>query len=264
MTPEPELTPTDEQLSAYLDGELADHEADRIEQWAATDPEIRQRIDRLAAVDHRLQAAFPVAADEPAIARIAATLSAGSTILPFPARRREQRDTGAGRFVLALMAASLALLIGFGGGFLMRGWQGTTTAPSIAVGPVAKATTLASLLETAPTGSPILISGSSDAASVVVASTFRDREGRPCREFETLRGSSATGTATAVGVACREEGRWFVRGLVALADDSAAPSGITPSSNETKDALDALLSALGATRAMTPAEEAQIIERAWR
>jgi hypothetical protein len=263
MTPEPQITPTDEQLSAYLDGELDDHEADRIEQQAETDPELRKRIDRLAAVDHRLRAAFPVVPEEPAVARIAAKLKETSTVVPFPPRQKEQRDTGARRFVPALMAASLALLIGFGSGFLLRGPQ-ETTAPTIAIGPVAKDTALATLLERSPTGSPIAIGEASHAKSVVVASTFKDRDGRPCREFETLRGVASTGAITAVGVACREEGRWVVRGVVALASESAAPSGITPSSNETKDALDALLTALGATQAMTPAEEAQILERAWR
>jgi len=262
MTPEP--SPTDEQLSAYLDGELDDLEADRIEQRAAIDPDLRHRIDRLAAVDQRLRAAFPVTPEEPALARIAARLNQPSNVMPFTARRKEQRTAAANRFVPVMMAASLALLIGFGGGFLSRGLQTTTVAPSIAIGPVAQDTVLATLLETSPTGKPVTTGATAEANSLVIAATFKDRTGRPCREFEAVRGPVPTGTVTAVGVACRDEGRWVVRGLVALAGDGSAPSSITPSSNETKDALDALLTALGATRAMTPAEEAQTIERAWR
>jgi hypothetical protein len=262
MTPGPELT--DEQLSAYLDGELDDHEADRIEQRSEADSEIRKRINRLAAVDHRLRTAFPVAPEEPAVARLAAKLSVTSNVVPLAARQKQPSATSARRFAPALMAASLALLIGFGSGFLMRGWEGATTAPTIAVGPVAKDTALATLLEKSPTGSPLAIGETADATSLVVATTFKDRNGRPCREFEAMRGPASAGSVTAVGVACRDEGRWIVRGLVALASESTAPSSITPSSNETKDALDALLTALGATPAMTPAEEAQILERAWR
>lgn len=263
MTPEHDGTPSDEDLTAYLDGELDDVEADRIERLAAADPAIRLRIDRLAAVDERLRSAFPVEPEEPAIQRLTLRMSERSNVIQLPGRGDRHLLAAATRYVPTLLAASLALLIGFGGGFLTRGWE-QPPAPVVGVGPVSQNTPLAALLDTHPTGRPITTGTAQNGGSLVIASTFTDRHGRSCREFETVDGLGLSGTVTAVGIACRDENRWVVNGLIAQSRGGAGASNITPSSDENRDALEALLAALGATKVMTPAEEAEIIERAWR
>lgn len=268
MILQPESKPTDEQLSAYLDGELDDVTSDRIERLAAGDPETRARLEALSTVDARIVDALLVDLEDPALARLAARVipNMGNSVVSLDARRRRATSLSTARpFVPAAIAASLALLLGFGGGLLVSG-RDDAASSLVAIGPVPSATELAELLERRPTGKSVAVGSSARPASLVVATTFKDKRGRPCREFEASRSHGDTETITSVGVACRNDGAWTVEGIIAVGDAgvTASGNGIIPSSDETKDTLDALLTALGATRALSPAEENESLARGWR
>lgn len=265
---QPENSPSDAQLSAYLDGELDEATSAWIEQLAAGDPELRQRIDELAAVDAKLADAFPIDARDPAVTRLAERMKtqAGATVIALEPRRRTQKPTSPGPLRAAAIAASLALLIGFGAGLLVSSDQGGDQSALVAVGPVVKGTPLAELLERRATGDAVVVDPSAPQSFLVIATTFKDRRGRPCREFEATRALRDVETVASVGVACRSDTGWTVKGVIAVADPDATgtETGITPSSDEVKDALSSLLTALGATPALTPAEEAKSLARGWR
>ena len=98
----------------------------------------------------------------------------------------------------------------------------------------------------------------------MVIATFRDRKARVCREIEVL---DADMQAKLAGAACRDpaSGTWIVEGVARIA---AAPvsqgSTFVPSGTDEKDALDGLLTVLGASKALTADEEQRLIAKGWR
>ena len=163
------------------------------------------------------------------------------------------------------MAASLGLAIGVAASFIF-GQQPGQAFGELALGEVPRESQLHRLLENTPSGRILEIDGSGGSARRhAVVATFRDRHARACREVEVLPPGTDP-QPVAAGVACRRtDGGWVVEGAVRLADaPSAGGQQFEPSGVLEKDALEGLLTMLGAQAALSPGEERALMQRGWR
>jgi len=258
---------TDEVLMAYADGALPPAEAARVATSLETDIDARAAVEEFRRTAALSRAAFADVLVEPVPAPIvravltSGTRTAGVTDL---ARHRQSRLPH-WRTALPL-AASLALVIGLAAVLFLRSVPSSAPAQIIALGPVEPEAPLAAVLEKHPGGTPFLLTGreGQTADRLMAVATFRDRKARICREVELLDKSMQPHTAA---VACRDpaRGTWSVEGVARIA--TTAPSGgsdFVPSGAEEKDALDGLLTILGATRALPAEEEQRLMRQGWK
>jgi hypothetical protein len=261
MTASDPWQPTDDDLTAYMDGEAAPDLVDRIDALLESDRVLGERLSRLAAADRQIRTAFHVPADDPAVGRLAARLRESGT-------RKKVQAPRVGRWFQGgwptAMAASFALVVAFVGGYAIG--PIAQLSPSLSVGAVHLGSPVHELLESRPTGGRLEFADTNQKITVELAATFRDRNGAPCREFEATRGTRAN--VLKVGVACRTSAEHGWR-IVGLFETSAPPadqgaSGITPSSSNVQDVIGGLLAALGASQTLTPEEEAKLLAAKWK
>lgn len=107
-------TPSDEQLSAYLDGELSADQHQRIADQASADPALAARLDALRCADLPFKAAFDTVLEHAPTERLHAMLNA---LPPAPPQAWSRR-----RFLA--VAASFAVA-GVAADRLFLGWQRT-------------------------------------------------------------------------------------------------------------------------------------------
>jgi hypothetical protein len=267
-----EYWPDDETLMAFADGTLAAEEAQEVALFLSDNEDARRFVELLRSSGHLAQGAFDDALDQPqSDAKLAdmilgsarATPAGTSKVVALPTRR--ERTFPASRFALP-MAAAIALIIGGIGGYEF-GRRGTGVEQSagadVAVGPVARGTALATLLDEKPSGEPISVAGG-NARDLMVVASFRDAKGRVCREFEVL--VPETGGPVTAGIACRDAtGYWHVEGAAQLAK-APEPSSedFSPASGDDAAAIDGILKAIGAKPALSSADEDALLKRKWR
>lgn len=257
----------DETLMAFADGALGHEEAARIADAVSRDPALAARVESFKMTRTLTKRAFgDVEVPQRLSERISAlTAAAAQTeakiVAPDAARppRREiaRRSADRGRwrivaranaFALAA-AASVALVVGFGGGYLTGSISGPSEAsPQLEsfaatqdIGPIAAA------LNAVASG-PRTSLGENGSLFRGVAS-FRSQDGRFCREFEIDRRSGET----TVGVACAEAGGGAWR-LQFLVEAPATGDGFAPASSLAS--LEAYLTAIDAGPALTAEQEA--------
>ncbi|KTE22688.1 hypothetical protein ATE67_01790 [Sphingopyxis sp. H050] len=175
-------------VAAYVDGELDDLTARRIEREAETDTALAAEIVRHRALKAQLAAHFAPIAEEPVPERLRALLATRETVDTSLAARREAKRWRLDATHWGAMAAALVLGITVG----TRPWAptpnvATSNGTLIAAGPLAEA------LDTQ------LASNQPAGADVRIGLSFADKDGRFCRSFES---------ATLDGIGCRKEGRW--------------------------------------------------------
>ncbi|MCF3642100.1 anti-sigma factor [Rhizobium sp. TRM95111] len=249
----------DEMLMAFADGELDDDAMAKVEEAMAADPAIAERValfmeSRTVAADH-----LKPLADEPVpdallaavrdmaarAAREAPARSAPSAdnVLTFPKRQAQRAFSGTSAYRWGMgLAASLAILLAGAGGYLLGGLAGeagTPTELAVLGDPV-----LRTALDTLPSGSEVTLSGDAGAARLV--SSFRDKAGALCREFELKR---ATGGNT-VSIACRTGEAWRTHLVVSL---PGGEGGYAPASSVA--AVDAWIEATEAGSPLAAEEE---------
>lgn len=174
-------------VAAFVDGELDDLTARRIEREAENDPAIAAEIARHRALRAQLSAHFAPVADEPVPDRLRALLVDAGVDTSLSERREAKRA----RFAPAhwgAIAASLVLGLTLG----LRPWA---PAPDVtgANGMLVASGGLADALDTQ------LASNQPANADIRIALSFRDKQGRTCRSFE---GPDLS------GIGCRDGGRW--------------------------------------------------------
>lgn len=200
---------TDEMLIAYIDGELSREERAKVEAAVAADPELAERLSRHRAVGSLIHGAFSGIADEPAPARLLASLKPPAAVVSLEAARKTReaaatavKPTRTRKPIDArwgALAAGLAVGIGLGV-FAPRPQTGLIDSDLRARG------LLAATLETG------LAAEQKQGAPVRVGLTFRSRDGDWCRTFAAREGTA--------GVACRGADGWAVR----LAERGPPPS----------------------------------------
>ena len=174
-------------IAAYVDGELDDLTARRIEREAESDAALAAEIARHRALRAQLSAHFAPVADEPVPDRLRALL-VGDRVDTSLSERREAKRARFAPAHWGAIAASLVLGLTLG----LRPWA---PAPDVtgANGVLIASGGLADALDTQ------LASNQPANADIRIALSFRDRQGRTCRIFEGRNLS---------GIGCRDDGRW--------------------------------------------------------
>lgn len=271
---------TDDRLAALADGELPADEAAELRRAIAADLALAERFSLFVETRQLLapeQIASSIAAEEAALARLAAAVRAADAAPTGPAlrvvegarreapapqaRRLEPRAARpASRFRVAApaMAASLALVIGGIAGYALGGRSGADAgSDAIAIaGPPAARAALASALDTAKSGDAVDWNDGAMRGAITVIASHRLEDGRVCREFEATlpdRGGPV------VGLACRGAGGGWraeiaARGRVAGEGYSAASAmGI----------VEGALADLGSPGPLGAEEERSLLAAGW-
>lgn len=242
---------SEEKIAALIDGSIEDEqEAEALRRAIENDPEAKAYADRIERSNALLREAFDVPAEEPMPAAIEAAIHGEPGGEPGKVAVLRPRRT-ARAWLPTAIAASVALVIGVSiGGFFSEPGERVIAA----LGDAPLDGPLHAALEALP-------SGSASPEGVQPMLTFRDGAGRACREFEV---TGELPEALEFGIACRSpEGRWHVEIVVAAPETEPGPQGFAPASGPGSDALDAMLDALGATPAMSPEDEAALLEGGW-
>lgn len=191
------MTVDDDKFFAWLDGELSGAEAAEVAAAVAANHLLTRRAEQHRSLSRTLRSAFEEVSAAPVPDRIAAaTTSLQADVIDFAkaARPSETRPRG---ILAPWMGMAAALALGLLLGALLRG-PGSAQFEAEGSGLYAAAS-----LERALDAQLASAPGADD---IRIGLTFRDRAGDICRSFTARRSA---------GLACRDDGRWNVRGLFA-------------------------------------------------
>lgn len=197
---------TDETFFAWLDGELAPDEAARVGAEVAADPRLSAMAADHRAMQARLKAAFDPLLDRPLPDALKAAVGSGSRndVVDFAYAKARRDDARRWRSApqWTAMAATLAVGILIGAIVPHRGGAGPV---EVQAGKMYAAPALDRALDKQLASAP--------ARDVRIGITFRDQAGAICRTFTAAASS---------GLACKENGRWQMRGLFAPPEGQAS------------------------------------------
>ena len=231
------MTVPDEEVFAFVDGELPPEAMARIEAAMATDPQLALRVETQRSLRRLLSGPHGAArrsASQPPRAAPAKPSPKPAEVIAFPGPQAKAakakpkpkpkpkpHETKSAKPAVesgrtGLVAMGLCLLLGLVIGRFVAPppvtLSGVDDAPPIAAGPLAQALVGATT--------------SQGAGPVRIALTFKDRGGLYCRAYQ------ATGPAATAGVACREAGGWKVRmSSVAGPAGAGAPAAVMAAAN---------------------------------
>jgi hypothetical protein len=237
---------TDEEIMAYADGELEPVRSAELARLAGKDSQLRSRVDlykktadlaksamarRPADVSAKLRADIErlVAKDQ--------SEDSSQKVVDLATRRMKPHW-----FVPSAIAASIALVVGFGAANL----QTFTVLPTqLATGPVIDKE-VENFLSTSLTGQTLDIG----LGKLAMVASFKDTGGHLCREFDLHSGQQKSDIA----VACLHSNGWET--LIVVAGNSSQDSYSPASSSKT---LDAFLQSIGASSALADEEEREAL-----
>jgi hypothetical protein len=233
---------SDETLMAFVDGELAPNEKDRVAAAIAADPALAERVRMFERTRKLAHDAFAPLLDEPvpdALRRrieAAAATQAAANVVALPRRGGQPLPAW-----LPLAASIAAVAIGIGGFLAGRTLGPSTQTPRIALGEVPAE--LAAALASKPSGTR----EDHGLGKLSLIASFKTGDGRLCREFEL----DPPRADTLVAVACRgATPGWQV--VFAVAAPPGADSYAPASSLQV---LENYLAATGAGSALSAEEE---------
>lgn len=241
-------------LSAWLDGELTDDEADRITERLAREPALMRRLEAMKSADDATRQAFERLDEQPMPAAVLEMLGAGASqpsakVLAFPGRMARSFAQ-----LPVALAASVALVAGFLVSNVLR--EAPTDPYGITpAGIVAAESDLHELLEHGISAEPQQFAGGATGRLVL---TFEDKAGDWCRHLVVDGGEHGV-----QGVACRRGGSWQVEALTFGGGvDAGGPfrqaSGSTPAAVDS--AIDTLI---GPRDPLGVDEEKALISSTW-
>ncbi len=163
------------------------------------------------------------------------------------------------------MAASIALAVGLGGGFglfKLVGPRGGEAAGPLLVGTVDGSEPLHLALESAVTGTLI---ANGEGGNVMPLTTFVDRVGRYCREFQAVT-SNSDGLSASFGIACRQPaGPWRVEAIgVPAVATAVVPDRFETASGATGDPMQVQICAMSDSGPINQEEEAAQHANGWQ
>lgn len=176
-------------VAAFVDGELDDLTARRIEREAESNAALAAEIARHRALKARLTAHYAPVAEEAVPERLRALLVDSKVDTSF-AERREVKRARFAPVHWGAIAASLVLGLTIG----LRPWMPAADVAE-ANGTLVASGLLAEALDTQ------LASTQPAAADVRIGLSFRDKQGRYCRSFEG---------PDLAGIGCRDDDRWVL------------------------------------------------------
>lgn len=234
---------TDEQLSAFLDGELSESEMSAIEKALTDDPSLASRLESLATVDAQLQNTFAPVLDAPLPASVMAMLDAPSDApVSNVTNFSDYKDKRKNWPLFTAIAASL--VAGFFSAQILN-ITDNTPIHTIAAGPVSPNSALYNVLSSLPSGQ------SQDDVTILLS--FKSTNGNYCREFTTSQSR---------GLACENQKDWVV------ISQSYTPTNNTnndyaTASAESSIAFDTLIDSLMNGDILEIEQEKKLIQSGW-
>ena len=259
---------SDDLLVAYADDRLDPATRARVEDHLASDPAARQLVADLREAHGLLADGLGPVEDEPvpdwlveAVQRIPPPQSPASTVIPL-----RPRPAWSHWPLSPAMAALLALGMG-----LVAGWFGNAhlgpSAPTTATVTATGENLLQQALEQRISGDPLRVSLADVQLEVQPLLSFRDDQGRICREFE--RRAHRNGLLDdQLGVACRDDtGQWVTEVLVSrsLLEPAGDDDGFYApvAGDQATGPFEALSEQLMGSTPLAPDEEAALIQQGW-
>ncbi len=243
---------TDEQLSAFLDGELSPVETDALARDLEADPDLAARAERLGAANTAFVTSAAQIDDVPVSAALKAAMET-----PPEAKVIQFRPRSVRAFLVEHRAIAASLLCMAAVWGLMSTM--TTGAPSdpFAPGPdgvIVASSPLYRALETARAGEIVAVGMDATATPRL---TFASDDGAFCRQLDVIRGDKAS-----AAIACREDEGWRTQvvayGLArTLGDFQTASAARSP-------ALEAFLDQRMTGAPMNAEEEAKLLHDKWK
>jgi hypothetical protein len=235
---------SDETFFAWMDGELDRAEAARVEAAVAADPRLTALADEHRAMQSRLQGAFDRLLDAPvpdATLEAVRNPARADVIDLAEAKKRRERRNWPSVAQWGSIAATLVIGVVIGTALPDRRNAGPVEAQG---GKLYAAASLGKALDAQLASAP--------AGETRIGLTFRDHAGAICRSFANPASS---------GLACRENGRWQLRGLFATpqgqSTDYRMAAGMDP-------ALAALVESSMAGEPFDAAQEQTAREHRWK
>jgi hypothetical protein len=243
---------SEDQVHAYVDGELDAASVAKLEADGRNDAALAARIAQQRSLRALLQGQFDAVLAEPVPQRLQDVLTGGQTskVTPIgfasPARSSATRAKWSAREWSAIAAT---LVFGALLGALTLREFGTSLPIASASGQLVAS----GYLDAALTGQLSGTAGEANAARIGLS--FRAASGEICRTFALQAGSS--------GLACRRGGHWTVQMLEPGGASATASDGFRQASSALSPALLGAMAALGASDPLTPEEEAQRRTAGW-
>jgi hypothetical protein len=267
---------SDETLMAYADGVLDPALRDVVEAAMRDNPEYRVKVEKFRTTLAPIRRAFqdgPLPQQSNALIDKLGKmgLRPDQTNPPIAPGQGWQFGAGKGsngraaaRRPMAI-AASIALMVGVGLGWALR--PNDTSLPRdpnrIALGErgLSAEGALRQLLETARSGTPLVVASGGHTWKLKASFTFKSIDGEFCRRYEM---TNATDGSFA-GYACRgDDGQWLVQAH--LKSDGLTPNGksFVPSAGKHDAALDAAIDATREGDVLDVEVENKLIQTAWQ
>jgi anti-sigma factor RsiW len=248
------MSPTREELSAYMDGELAPSEMAKVAVHIESSPDLKRYVRDQERLRESLHAAFASLMDEPVPERL--LRAAAKTPISFRLRLKEWLSKpGAAhsgtvlRFAVPATALALGLFLGIG--VERRSVQSSDFVAAPATGTVVAQADLARALNEQLASEPA-------SKGPRIGVSFRSKAGENCRTFELV------GPATSAdGVACRHAGEWQVGTLVSGAKSGSATTYALAGS-EMPDAVRNAVAAEISGEPFDSVAERRARDRGWR
>ncbi|KGB55000.1 hypothetical protein FG91_01629 [Sphingopyxis sp. LC81] len=251
----------DQLLSAWLDHELDDQQQKAVGEAIRNDPSVAKRLAELTGANNIMVEHFSAIDRLPLPGAVSALLEGetqssrigkGAILSINPHRNRPVAQ----RYALPL-AASIALLLGFGAGYGVAGLTGTTEGPmSLALGPVQRDSALDDLLANTESGATRALPGKQN---LEMKLSFIARDGSPCRELELTSASQSVGA-----IACIDRDRqWHVRLASASDPETKTSDNYQAATSGEENGFGGAVDAMMAGDALTSAQERELIARKW-
>lgn len=247
---EDSMTNDDIALSAYLDGELPQDQADRLSERLAREPLLAGRLEAMRASDDATRKLYAKLDDLPmpqsVLDMLAAPAAAPSNVVSFPMRVARQFWQAP-----VAIAASVALLAGFLVHDLLL--EPSSRVDAIVAGEVANGTELHELLESGLSGSSQNLQASVRGELLL---TFQDTAGDFCRQFRLDSASRAM-----QAVACRRSDGWYLE----AADFDAVSANGQYQQASGGSAVNAVVDGLiGGNEPLGAVEESRLVREGWK
>jgi hypothetical protein len=250
---------SDEQLMAYVDGELDDQQRSAVDSALARDASLAARLEQHRSLRGRLQAAHEPMLAEPVPSRLLALLQgeapAGGGAQPLPFKPRAAvatpRDSPATHRWPLWSALAASVLVGVVAGALALYGSNQPRLELVAGAMVARGP-LAEALNTQ------LAATQDSKAPVRLNLSYRNRAGAYCRVFSTRSESGLS------GVACRRGSDWQLQVLAASPGERGAASAYRQAGSNISGAVLALVQSQMSGDPLDSEAEARAAQSGWR
>ena len=242
------MTVTDEELMAYVDGELDASRSDAVRREMTADAELAQRVAQQQALRDRLRRAFDRTLEEPVPARLTELINDDRVIQFATAQpKRPARSAWLGGLALA---AGVVLGVALGPALMNLPWA----QPEI----VTDGSRLTARGALADTLSERLSSEQAATDAIRLGASFVARNGEYCRTFVSRR--DGRGIA---GLACREGASWRILATQVVTGASEGSEDYREAATAMPPAVLAAGDALMAGEALDARGEAEARDRQW-